>query len=132
VRDPGTWATLEEVLETTGASRQLVSELEDFGLVRGQARQGGKVYDDTDREIVRACAELNRYGVAGRNLRVFKTSADRESSLLQQLLAPSLRSRNPERRRDAIDTLENLATIASHLEHLLLVADLRRLVRSGS
>jgi DNA-binding transcriptional MerR regulator len=134
VRDPGTWVTLEELLETTGASRQLVTELEDFGLVKGQARQGGagKVYDDTDREIVRACAELARYGVAGRNLRVFKTSADRESSLLQQLLAPSLRSRNPERRRDAVDTLENLATVASHLEHLLLVADLRRIVRSGS
>ena len=132
VRDAGTWATLEELLETTGASRQLVSELEDFGLVKGQARQGaGKVYDDTDREIVRACNELARFGVAGRNLRVFKTSADRESSLLQQLLAPSLRSRNPDRRRDAIDTLENLATVASHLEHLLLVADLRRIVRSG-
>jgi DNA-binding transcriptional MerR regulator len=134
VRDPGTWATLEELLETTGASRQLVSELEDFGLVKGQARQGGsgKVYDDTDREIVRACAELARYGVAGRNLRVFKTSADRESGLLQQLLAPSLRSRNPERRREAVETLENLATVASHLEHLLLVADLRRVLRSGS
>jgi DNA-binding transcriptional MerR regulator len=134
VRDPGTWATLDELLETTGATRQLVAELEDFGLVKGQVRLGGagKVYDDTDREIVRACTELSRYGVAGRNLRVFKTSADRESSLLQQLLAPSLRSRNPERRRDALDTLENLATIASHLEHLLLVADLRRLVRSGS
>jgi DNA-binding transcriptional MerR regulator len=134
VRDPGTWATLEELLETTGASRQLVSELEDYGLVKGQARQGGsgKVYDDTDREIVRACNELARYGVAGRNLRVFKTTADRESSLLQQLLAPSLRSRNPERRREAVETLENLATVASHLEHLLLVADLRRVVRSGS
>jgi hypothetical protein len=80
---------------------------------------------------VRACAELARYGVAGRNLRVFKTSADRESGLLQQLLAPSLRSRNPERRREAIDALENLAAVASHLEHLLLVADLRRLVRLG-
>jgi DNA-binding transcriptional MerR regulator len=132
VRDPGTWATLEEVVESTGATRQLVAELEEYGLVRGQARQGGKVYDDTDREIVRAGAELARYGVAGRNLRLFKTSADRESSLLTQLLAPSLRSRNPERRREAIDTLENLAAVASHLEHLLLVADLRRLVRSGS
>ena len=132
VRDPGTWSTTDEVLETTGASRQLLAELEDFGLVRGQNRGGGhKVYDDTDREIVRACAELARYGVAGRNLRVFKTSADRESSLLQQLLAPSLRSRNPERRREAIDALENLATVASHLEHLLLVADLRRVMRSA-
>jgi DNA-binding transcriptional MerR regulator len=136
VRDQGHWATLDEILEATGATRALVAELEEFGLVRGHQRAGassstGKVYDDTDREIVRAAAELSRFGVGGRNLRVFKTSADRESSLLQQLLAPSLRSRNPERRREAVDTLENLAAVASHLKHLLLVADLRRIVRSG-
>jgi hypothetical protein len=63
---------------------------------------------------------------------VFRTSADRESQLLQQLLAPALRSRNPERRNEAVETLENLAAVASHLKHLLLVHDLRRFVRSGS
>ncbi len=140
VRDQGPWSTLEELLESTGASRQLVSELEDFGLITGQARPeaagagrgSSRLYDDTDREIVRACGELARFGVAGRNLRVFKTSSERESSLLQQLLAPSLRSRNPERRREGIDTLENLAAVASHLKALLLVADLRKSVRSAS
>jgi DNA-binding transcriptional MerR regulator len=134
VREQGALSTLEEMLEITGATRELVKELEDFGLIAGQLRQGTgnpRVYDDTDREIVRACAELARYGVGGRNLRVFKTSADRESQLLQQLLAPSLRSRNPERKRDAVDALENLAAVASHLKHLLLVRDLRRVVRSS-
>src|SRR4051812_3326556 len=134
VRDQGAWSTLEEMLETTGATAALISELEDFGLISGQVRAGAgnaRFYDDTDREIVRACAELARYGVHGRNLRVFKTSADRESQLLQQLLAPSLRSRNPDRKRDAVDALENLAAVASHLKHLLLVRDLRRVVRSS-
>jgi DNA-binding transcriptional MerR regulator len=138
VRDQGSWTTLEEVLEATGASRQLVAELEDFGLISDQARSPGapgkpgtRLYDDTDREIVRVCTELARYGVGGRNLRVFKTSADREAQLLQTLLAPSLRSRNPERRREALDTLENLAAVASHLNSLLLVSDLRRLVRGS-
>jgi DNA-binding transcriptional MerR regulator len=138
VRDPGSWTTLEEVIDATGASPQLVAELEDYGLI-GQARSQGapgkpgtRLYDDTDREIVRVCSELARYGVHGRNLRVFKTAADRESQLLQQLLAPSLRSRNPDRRREALDTLEDLAAIASHLNSLLLVSDLRKLVRSGS
>jgi DNA-binding transcriptional MerR regulator len=134
VRETGAWSTLEEMLETTGASAALVTELEEFGLISGQVRAGAgstRFYDDTDREIVRACAELARYGVHGRNLRVFKTSADRESQLLQQLLAPSLRSRNPERKRDAVDALENLAAVASHLKHLLLVRDLRRVVRSS-
>jgi DNA-binding transcriptional MerR regulator len=118
---------LESVLEETGADGALVRELEDYGVVSGQREDGEVTYDETEREIVRAAAELARFGVGGRNLRVFRTSADREAALLEQILAPSLRSRNPERRREAVETLENLATVASHLKHLLLVRDLRRL-----
>jgi DNA-binding transcriptional MerR regulator len=129
VTEQGAMYTLDEVIEATGASRGLVVELEDFGLVGGQQRAGVKYYDDTEREIVRACGELARFGVAGRNLRVFKTSADRESGLLQQILAPSLRSRNADRRKEAVEALENLAAVASHLKHLLLIRDLRRVTK---
>jgi DNA-binding transcriptional MerR regulator len=130
VTEQGASYTLEEVIETTGASRALVAELEDFGIIgSGGPKGGAHMYDDTEREIVRACTELARFGVAGRNLRVFKTSADRESGLLQQILAPSLRSRNPERRKEAVEALENLAAVASHLKHLLLIRDLRRVTR---
>jgi len=129
VRDAGTFASLEEVVEGTGADPKLIRELEDFGIISGEARGTTRYYDDTEREIIRAVTELARYGVAGRNLRVFKSSADREASLLQQLLAPGLRSRNPERRKEAIEALENLAAVASHLKHLLLVRDLRKVVR---
>jgi hypothetical protein len=38
-----------------------------------------------------------------------------------------LRSRNPERRREAIEALENLASVTSHLKHLLLIRDLRKI-----
>ena len=86
-----------------------------------------RYYDETEREIVRAVAELARYGVGGRNLRVFRTSADREAALLQQILAPALRSRNPERRKEAVETLENLAAVATYLKHLLLIRDLRNI-----
>jgi DNA-binding transcriptional MerR regulator len=132
LQDRGALYTLEDVVEETGAEPRLVAELEDYGIVQGEVRGGPggtKYYDETEREIVRAVTELSRFGVAGRNLRVFKTSAERESALLQQILAPSLRSRNPERRREAIETLENLAAVASHLKHLLLVRDLRRIAK---
>jgi DNA-binding transcriptional MerR regulator len=118
---------LDDVLEDTGAEAKLVGELEDFGVIKGEARGGTRYYDETEREIVRAVAELARYGVAGRNLRVFRTSADREAQLLQQLLGPALRSRNPARRKEAIETLENLAAVATHLKHLLLIRDLRKI-----
>jgi DNA-binding transcriptional MerR regulator len=130
LRETGATYTLEEVLEETGAEARLVTELEEWGLVVAtKGSDGIKLYDQTDREIVRAVRELARYGVAGRNLRVFKTSAEREAALLQQILAPSLRSRNPERRKEGIEALENLAAVASHLKHLLLVKDLRKIAK---
>jgi DNA-binding transcriptional MerR regulator len=129
LRDKGALYSLEDVVEETGAERRLVAELEDYGIVAGELRGSTRYYDETQREIVRAVTELARYGVAGRNLRVFRTSAEREAALLQQILAPSLRSRNPERRKEAVEALENLAAVASHLKHLLLVRDLRRIAK---
>jgi DNA-binding transcriptional MerR regulator len=118
---------LQEVLDETGADSKLVRELEEYGVIKGTRQEGELLYDDTEKEIVRAVTELSRFGVGGRNLRVFRTSADREAALLEQILAPALRSRNPERRKEAVEALENLAAIASHLKHLLLVRDLRKI-----
>ena len=127
VKERGATFSLEDVLEETGAEGKLVAELEDYGVIKGEKRNGTQWYDETEREIIRAVTELARYGVAGRNLRVFRTSADREAALLQQILQPALRSRNAARRKEAIETLENLAAVASHLKHLLLIRDLRKI-----
>ncbi len=127
VRDPGALYSLDDVVEETGADPKLVRELEEFGVIKGEVRGGTRYYDETEREIVRAVSELARYGVGGRNLRVFRTSADREAQLLQSILAPALRSRNPARRKEAIEALENLASVTTHLKHLLLIRDLRNI-----
>ena len=127
VRDQGAQYSQEDVVEDTGADAGLIRELVDFGVIKGEARDGTRYFDDTDREIIRAVSELARYGVGGRNLRVFRSSADREAQLLQSILAPALRSRNPERRKEAIEALENLASVTTHLKHLLLIRDLRRI-----
>ena len=127
-RDPGALFSLEDVCEETGADPGLVRELVDFGVIKGESREGTRYFDETEREIIRAVSELARYGVGGRNLRVFRSSADREAQLLQSILAPALRSRNPERRKEAIEALENLASVTTHLRHLLLIRDLRNIV----
>jgi DNA-binding transcriptional MerR regulator len=121
------YLSLDEIVEETGAREELVSELENYGIVQPEKREGRTVYDETDREIVRAANELSRVGVGARNLRIFRSSADREANLLEAVLGPSLRSRNPERRKEALESLESLAATVSHLKHLLLVRDLRRL-----
>jgi DNA-binding transcriptional MerR regulator len=121
------YLSVDEIVEETGAREELIRELENYGIVQPEKREGKVVYDETDREIVRAANELSRVGVGARNLRVFRSSADREANLLEALLGPSLRSRNPERRKEALESLESLAATVSHLKHLLLVRDLRRL-----
>src|SRR5271169_5990151 len=128
-RSTGALYSIEDVLEETKAEGKLVRELEEYGVVKGELRGGVRYFDETEREIIAAVAELARYGVEGRNLRVFRSSADREASLLQQILAPALRSRNPQRRKEAVEALENLAAVATHLKHLLLIRDLRKIVR---
>ncbi len=119
--------TLDEVIEETGARPEFIRELADFGLVAPTKDSGTDVFDETDMEIVRAGNELARSGVAARNLKVFKTSADREVQLIEALLAPKLISRNPQRRKEAVESLERMASVLSELKHALLVRDLRRL-----
>ena len=90
----GALFSLDDVLDDTKAEADLVRELEEYGVIKGEVRGGVRYFDETEREIVAAVAELARYGVGGRNLRVFRSSADREANLLQQILAPALRSRS--------------------------------------
>ena len=116
-----------EMVEQAGVSESFLRELQEFGIVQPDRTDGRVTYDETDLEIVRAAAELSRFGVGGRNLRVFRSSADREAALLEQIVGASLRSRSQARRREAVENLESLAGICGHLKHLLLVRDLRRL-----
>jgi DNA-binding transcriptional MerR regulator len=127
VEAPVSMLSPEELLDQAGVPEGLLRELQEYGIVQPDRRDGRSVYDETDLEIVRAAAELSRFGVAGRNLRVFVSSADREAALLQQLVGPALRSRSQARRKEAIENLESLAAVCGHLKHLLLVRDLRRL-----
>lgn len=127
---PSSRFTQEEVIEETGARPEFVRELAEFGLVAPKMEQGGPIYDETDMEIVRAANELARTGVGARNLKLFKTSAEREVQLIEALLAPKLISRNPQRRKEAVESLERMASVLSELKHALLVRDLRRLADS--
>ena len=117
--------TVEEAQEESGADEPLVRELEEYGLIAGVSSGGTRHYDKTDVEVMAAAAELAQYGVEARNLKTLKSSVDRESALLLQVLSPTLRSQNPQTRKDGISALENLATVSSYLKHLLLIKDLR-------
>jgi DNA-binding transcriptional MerR regulator len=123
----GSRLTLEELVDETGVAPDLIRDLEDWRLVQPTKIEGTKLYDDTDREIVKAASELARFGVGGRNLKVVRSSADRQAVLLEAVVGPGLRSSNHNARQEAIENLESLAAACSNLTHMLLVRDLRKL-----
>jgi DNA-binding transcriptional MerR regulator len=123
----GSRMTLDELVDETGVGADLIKDLEDWRLVQPGKIDGTKVYDDTDREIIKACSELARFGVSGRNLKVLRTAADREAVLLEAVVGAGLRSLNQNVRQEAIENLESLAAACSNLTHMLLVRDLRKL-----
>jgi DNA-binding transcriptional MerR regulator len=116
-----------ELCERAGIAAELARELEEYGLLNARRDGSRKLYPATDVDIAVACAKLSRYGISARHLRTFRTAADREAGLLHQLIAPALRSRNPERREGGIQQLETLAELAQELSHLLFWRDLRQL-----
>jgi DNA-binding transcriptional MerR regulator len=118
---------LGELCERAGIDARLARELEEFGLLAPRTQDGEKRYRESDAEVALACGQLARFGIAPRHLRGFRTAADREAGLIEQLVAPALRARSPERRRAGLEDLETLAELAQELSRLLFWRALRRL-----
>ena len=119
---------LAELCERAGISADFARELEEYGLLTPRLEGGERLYRESEADVATACTRLARYGIDARHLRAFRTGAGRQSALLEQLVAPALRSRHPERRKVALDDLEMLGAVARELHHLLFVRDLRQLV----
>ena len=114
-----------EMCERASVSPDFVRELEEFGLVISRTDSGERAYAESEADIAAACARLARFGVDARHLRTFLTGAGRQAALVEQLVAPGLRSRNADRRKGALEDLEAIARVAQELSHLLLTRDLR-------
>jgi DNA-binding transcriptional MerR regulator len=118
---------LDALCMRAGIARERARELEEFGLLEPRVEGGQRVYGETDVDVAAACETLARFGIAPRHLRAFRSSADRETGLLEAIVAPALRSRNPERRRAGLEDLQALAQAAQELIELLLWRNVRRL-----
>ena len=128
--DPDDELDLGELCERAAITSDLARELEEYGLLQPRRAGSEKLYPAGDVDVAVACAKLSRFGISARHLRTFRTAADREAGLLQQVIAPSLRSRNPERREAAVQQLQTLAELAQELSQLLFWRDLRHLAGS--
>ena len=116
---------IAELCDRASVAPDFVMELEDFGVIVSRVEGGEHLFRESEADVAAACARLARFGIDARHLRTFLTAAGRQATLIEQLVAPGLRSRNPERRKGALDDLESLARVAHELSHLLFLRDLR-------
>ena len=96
-----------ELLEATGIEEAKLTELEDYGLILRSGRQ----YPAQALEAVRAVTALSHYGVQARNLRVLRASADKETALIEQVVAPILLQLSPGARGRASVTAQEIASL---------------------
>jgi DNA-binding transcriptional MerR regulator len=109
-----------ELLAAAGIDERQLAELENFGLVR----RTGRVYQRDALQVASAAAVLGRYGVEARHLRAVRAAVEREMSFIEQVVAPTLRQRNPEAREQAGRTAREIAAVSMRLHGALIEAAL--------
>ncbi|MBV9446209.1 MAG: MerR family transcriptional regulator [Streptosporangiaceae bacterium] len=108
--------TRHQLLDEAGVTDAELTELEDYGLIR----RVGRHYGMEALAVARAVAALRQYGVQARHLRAVKAAADREATLVEQVVAPQLRQRGPGARDAATRTAWQIADLTLRL-HATLV-----------
>jgi DNA-binding transcriptional MerR regulator len=114
--------TRDELLAGAGLEPAQLDQLEQYGLL---SKRAGGSYDGDALVVASCAAEMARYGIEPRHLRAYRTAADREIGLFEQVVTPMMRQRNPEARGRAEEAVRELAALSVRLHASLVKAGLR-------
>ena len=95
-------------------------DLERYGLITPRVIGGASYYTREAAVIAQLAWAFARHGVEARHLRAYKGAAEREAGLVQQVIMPLIRQRNPEARQAASQTVEELSQLGGELRAALL------------
>ncbi len=122
----GASLTKEELSAASGLSPEEVAGLEGFGLVAAVMVAGIPTYDEDALTVANLAAAFRAFGIEPRHLRLYRNAADREMGLIEQVVIPLLRQRNPESRQRAMEGADQLAALGQSMRATLLRQALRR------
>ncbi|MGV9789234.1 transcriptional regulator FtsR [Streptomyces sp. NPDC003435] len=111
----------DELLAAAGIDEADLREWESYGLL---APLADGVYDAEAVTVAALVAELGGFGIEPRHLRVMKAAAEREAGLVDQVVAPLKRHRNPQTRVLAEARTKELAALTMKLHSALVKAAL--------
>jgi DNA-binding transcriptional MerR regulator len=113
----------DELCVRAGVQPAALDELVAYGLL---APSASGWFDESALVVASAAAELAGYGIGARHLRPFRTAADREVGLVEQVVSPLRSSRGDTSRARAEDTAREISAAALRLHAALVRAGLQR------
>ena len=107
--------SLEELVSEPGIDVETVRDLERFGLITPKLVGSVAYYSQQAAVIAQLASAFARHGVEARHLRAYKGAAEREAGMVQQVIMPLIRQRNPEARQAAAQAVEELSHLGGEL-----------------
>ncbi len=122
----GASLTAEELSAASGLAVEEVAGLVSFGLIEPISVAGIETYDEDALTVANLAASFRAFGIEPRHLRLYRNAVDREIGLIEQVVIPLLRQRNPESRQRALDGADELGALGQSMRATLLKQALRR------
>ncbi len=112
----------DELVSSSGLDQLQIRELEEFGLIDSHQAGDDIYYDEDDLMVAKIARDFAKYGIEPRHLKMFRTFAEREAGLFEQVVVPRTRT---EGGRSLTQALSELAKLSKRLRNILLKGALR-------
>jgi DNA-binding transcriptional MerR regulator len=122
---PSSSLTFEELVTASGLTPAQLREVERYGLVVGRPVGRTTYYDDESLVIARLVAGFLRYGIEPRHVRMYRTAAEREAGVFEQVILPLVKQRNPQARAQALASLSELTQLGTGMRDAMMRQALR-------
>ncbi len=110
-----------ELLTASGLTEEQLAQLEQYALIGVRAGY----YEAEALVVAKTVQEMSRFGIEARHLRGFRSAADREIGLVEQVITPIARQRGPEAKARAEEAARELSALSVRLHATLVKAGLR-------
>jgi DNA-binding transcriptional MerR regulator len=111
---------VEELIKKLEIKESFLNELMDENVIYFEEFEDRKIIKSSEIEIIRIAAELLKYGIQPKNLKLFDNFSARESSFIQQIALPVIMSGSKESVVKATSIVKDLEMLLSNLRHLMV------------
>lgn len=117
--------TVDELGAATGLSPDELASLETYGLIRSRSLGPAVYYDGEALAVAKMASGFKAFGVEARHLRMFRTAAEREAAVYEQVVMPLVKQRNPTAQSLSREQLEEMARLGALLRAAMIRQALR-------